>query len=584
MTRSAPHHPEPRPDRALAVLALLVAGACGRAAAPAAEWSAARGDGYEVELGTVEPLRDAYLTRWYGRESPDRPEAELLGDERWALVSSTPGHFVVQLGASTTPRLLTTAVRRERADGGATLRAEVYFEADGGEPRSLVYAELAGDDDTWQELRAELPAEAGRLRFLARHAHPAMAEQPGLPVAWGAPLVAPAGRAADPDLPDVVLLSIDTLRAADFAEDAPRLHALVARGAYWPQAVAPSNWTLPAYASLLTGLDAGAHGAGRADFAAAPGARPDYTALDESARSFVETLRDAGYATCMVHQNPFLEPWSGLSRGFDRYLRVVDDAAAGAEQARAWWESQAHRPRLLVIHRMTPHLPYAAAGREGVGPLPDNPLEALDYRDFLAGDHELAERRAFFDLDAAARDAVRAHYRAEVGLTDRSVSAWLEPLLEEGWRAPQGLLYAFHADHGEELWEDGGFEHGHSFTDAVVRVPLGIVWPGHLPATRSERPVPVRLLGLEIVHLLGLDDRRLPDGCLLHALPEEARTSHPLYRAASGGRVYSADGSHVDLLFTLQGSGGRAPGLRDEVARRLAELGYAGRDEDARER
>ena len=33
------------------------------------------------------------------------------------------------------------------------------------------------------------------------------------------------------------------------------------------------------------------------------------------------------------------------------------------------------------------------------------------------------------------------------------------------------------ADHGEELWEHGGFLHGHSLYDELLRVPLVVVPP-----------------------------------------------------------------------------------------------------------
>jgi hypothetical protein len=482
-------------------------------------------------------------------------------------------------------RVFTAGTRRAAADGGPTLRAELFFEDASGALHSLVAAELPGDDDRWRELRAEVPAEAGRLHLLARHASSALAGDAGARVVWGAPRVRSAARPSD--RPDIVLLTVDTLRAgADFEEMAPQLRTLLERGIYWPRAVAPSNWTLPAYASLLTGLDAGEHGAGRADFPAEPGKRPDYTALHADMRTVVEALQDAGWATCMVHQNPFLEPWSGMSRGFERYLRVVDDPAAGADATRAWWQAQAHRPRLLVVHLMTPHLPYDAAGKEGVEALPVNPLEALAYQEFLAGDHSVEERRAFFDFPEDARAAVRQHYRAEVGRVDRAVSDWLLPLVETGFASPQGLLFALHADHGEELWEDGGFEHGHSFDDSVIRVPLGLVWPERLEPEVRDEPAAAHLLGVELLHLLGVEDslsdrqgladRGVLDRCLLHDPPDEVNTSHPLYRATRGGRVFPRDAPPRDLPFTRRGSGGPVPSLRADVARRLAELGYAG--------
>ena len=122
--------------------------------------------------------------------------------------------------------------------------------------------ELAPEDDRWQALAAELPTEAGDLWLVARHSHPGLASQPGARVSWGSPVVAPARR---PDLPDLILITVDTLRA-DAIEHMPFVKQLYAAGEWAGQPLAPSNWTLPSFASLWTGLNADEHGAGRGAF------------------------------------------------------------------------------------------------------------------------------------------------------------------------------------------------------------------------------------------------------------------------------------------------------------------------------
>jgi arylsulfatase A-like enzyme len=45
-------------------------------------------------------------------------------------------------------------------------------------------------------------------------------------------------------------------------------------------------------------------------------------------------------------------------------------------------------------------------------------------------------------------------------------------------------MIIFTSDHGEEFWEHGGFEHGHTLHRELLEVPLIIKWPGVLPAGR----------------------------------------------------------------------------------------------------
>lgn len=524
----------------------------------------------------MRPGRDAWLTKWYGRAA-DAAAPEVLGDDRPSLLVSTPSRLRVNLAAADGPRLFRGAVRRERPGTDPTLRAEVFWQSPGADPRSLAAVELSPDEERWQTIEAELPMEAGELWLIARHAHPGLATQSGARLAWGSPVVAPL---QPPRLPDIIFITIDTLRA-DAIAHMPYLRQLFAPGEWAGSAVAPSNWTLPSFASLWTGLEADQHGAGRGSFSTTPQPGNEsraFTALN-MVRTFPEALRDAGWATACVHQNPFLEPWTGLPRGFDSWIRTADGVQANRAPAAAWWQANAHRPRLLVLHWMSPHLPYGA-------PDSGNPLDALDWPAFLGTDHTPEERRAFFHLDEEQRAEVRRRYYAQAAELDAELAAWLPGILASA-RRPVVLLYS---DHGEELWDAESFEHGHSFDDSVVRVPAGISGVGVTTARLLRSPLPAGQLGVHLLHRLGQSDakiaaalrstgRGLPACGFAPDCPAwqgSSRSTSSLYRSEHGGVQVDADGTRRTLPFRGAGSGGVAPILDPETIRRLAELGYAG--------
>jgi len=66
---------------------------------------------------------------------------------------------------------------------------------------------------------------------------------------------------------NVVLISIDTLRADHLGAygyertTSPNIDALAAEGVLFENAVSPSSWTLPAHATLLSGVSPYRHGA-----------------------------------------------------------------------------------------------------------------------------------------------------------------------------------------------------------------------------------------------------------------------------------------------------------------------------------
>jgi hypothetical protein len=88
----------------------------------------------------------------------------------------------------------------------------------------------------------------------------------------------------------------------------------------------------------------------------------------------------------------------------------------------------------------------------------------------------------------AAWDHVRALYDGEITFTDREVGKLLDGLDERG--LSENTLVVFVSDHGEKFYEHGGFGHGHTMYDELLKVPLIFSLPGEIsPGTRISRQV-----------------------------------------------------------------------------------------------
>ncbi len=531
----------------------------------------------ETVVGSVQHGESEHLTPWHALEVQRlRSNApEVLGDYRDSLLASTPSHFLAKLEASPQPRVLKTAVRRHLGHADTPLHCEVFWN-DGVELRSLAQWKWDAAPKTvseeWRPIQLKVPAEAGRLEFVSRNPVPGSKPSNDYPVAWQAPWVGsldierastvgdttPVSTAAA--MPDVILLSVDTFRA-DALEYAPELKAFLQRGQLWTNAVSPSNWTLPSYASLFTGREPTEHGAGRGSFA------PDATGVVEERNltpiyanqmTLAQVFRQHGYATAMIHQSPMLESWTGFAHGFEQYLRLNDQTEVALSHAQTWWQQNQGRPRFLVLQLMAPHLPYR------YGPEPD-PLDSLDLVSFFLEDHTVEERKQFFDLSATDRDVVRQRYYEEVRRMDRELGPWLRQMV------PTDGVLAFHSDHGEEFWEAGSFEHGHSFNDAVIRVPIALVAPNRVAPKQSDSHVPAHGIGGSLLAAIGLND---PWPLRLEPASQGVTSSMPFYRALSGGRriggVYAGE-----IPFRPQlNSGGAQAAISSDKMRMLEELGY----------
>jgi arylsulfatase A-like enzyme len=82
-------------------------------------------------------------------------------------------------------------------------------------------------------------------------------------------------------------------------------------------------------------------------------------------------------------------------------------------------------------------------------------------------------------LRPADKQAVVGLYDGEIRYVDEYVGKVLARLDELGLR--ENTLLALTADHGDEFWEHGGYQHGHSLFNELVHVPLILRGPGLAP-------------------------------------------------------------------------------------------------------
>jgi arylsulfatase A-like enzyme/Tfp pilus assembly protein PilF len=379
------------------------------------------------------------------------------------------------------------------------------------------------------------------------------------------------GSAAPASRPSILLVTLDTTRADAIGPEArdvetPAFDALAARGARFRRAYAPVPETLPAHASLMTGLYPAGHGVHENARALAP-AHP----------VLAERLREAGYRTAAFVSAFVLARRFGLARGFEVYDdalppgRSERTAAKTNERALAYLARPAAGPLFLWVHYFDPHAPYT----------PPEPFRS--------------------------RHAARP-YLGEVAAMDAEL-ARLVQAFERSAPAPSAIVVV--ADHGEGLGDHGESQHGNLAYDPTMRVPLLLLGPGVGVAVRDD-PVSTRRVFHTVLAWAGLGG----EGSLLAAGKEEVVLGEAMKpflaygwqpqvmavegatKAISAGRLEAYDvvadpGEARDLAATaalsralrdalreypVPGPGGApaAAALGEEDRRRLASLGYVG--------
>jgi arylsulfatase A-like enzyme len=174
----------------------------------------------------------------------------------------------------------------------------------------------------------------------------------------------------------------------------------------------------------------------------------------------------------------------GFRQGFDRMrqlLRGPEHSAAGVNLQLFRWLDEAagdERPFFAYLHVVEPHSPYVPAEpwRSRFAP---EVAPALGSRDGLR-EVQLAGGAP----SQAVRDDLRALYDAEVAEVDAAFGALRDGLARRGlWERTVVVVLA---DHGEEFFEHGGWEHGATLHGESIDIPLLVRVPGTGAGRRVE--------------------------------------------------------------------------------------------------
>jgi len=262
---------------------------------------------------------------------------------------------------------------------------------------------------------------------------------------------APTGSSSPPD---IVLISVDTLRAdaLGYAGNprarTPQIDRLAREGRVFTRAHSHNVMTLPSHANILTGRFPFEHGIRDNEGFRLAAETPTLATL----------LRANGYATCAVIGAFPLDARFGLDRGFDLYdekypqgandydFRVAERPASEVVPvARHWWADNASRRRFLFVHIYDCHSPHI--------PPP-----------------------------SFAAQFASEPYLGEVAGVDEA----LGPLFDDVRASGRPTLLVFTSDHGEALGDHGEETHGLFAYEATLHVPLILWGPGLVSPGRDD--------------------------------------------------------------------------------------------------
>ena len=335
-------------------------------------------------------------------------------------------------------------------------------------------------------LRADLSRFAGRDRELVLETRAFEKDGDLFRAYWGAPAISVDPKFAVKKEPLVIVYLVDTLRADHTTpygygrNTTPELLKFAKDAVLFEAGIAHSSWTKPSVASLMTSRLPSRH---RAVQLRDP--------LDSGQVTLAEMLGSRGFSTGAVIANSVVYAAdSNFHQGFDvfaglhgeegRRSKMVDTRLL-VDKALDFLDSRRGLPRFLYVHTMDPHVPYS----------PPAPFDTMFEPVAVFPDHPGIDPRTDYK-EPLDRERLIAQYDGDIAYGDQQFGRFIDELKKRGVYDDAVILFV--SDHGEEFLDHGGWLHGRSVFDELVRVPMIVKFQG------------ARGAGLRVKQMVALSD------------------------------------------------------------------------------
>lgn len=285
---------------------------------------------------------------------------------------------------------------------------------------------------------------------------------------------------------NIVLISVDTLRAdrvgvLGYSRDTtPAIDKLAEKSYVFTQAISVAPWTLPSHMSWFTGVYPSEHKVLN-KYTVIESGEEEITNLENVSpgmKTLADILKQYGYRTGGFTGGAGVHRQFGFDKGFDIYADDKDFGGFSDSIPRAldWIKENKDEKLFVFLHGYNIHGQYVPDGGY------DYRFVDFEYTGDLTGSKEeqkeLREKGISRGQIFLTKEDVRflsALYDEKVQKADEQFARFIEEYKKLG--LINKTIFIITSDHGEELYEHGRIDHGHSLYEELVRIPLIISTP-----------------------------------------------------------------------------------------------------------
>ena len=346
-----------------------------------------------------------------------------------------------------------------------------------------------------------------------------------------------------PKSPNVLIIIVDTLRADHLSpygysrDTSPYLTQLAQQGVLFENAIAPSSWTLPSHASMLTGLlPRESHVQGDKDILS--GSLPNlgdamrkrgYRTAAFSANYQLFT-RDHGFIHCFSHFEEYEQSIGGILEKVPLSKLILSALSRVTLGEKFAYFGEKNAPTVETVDNNA--LGYMEKGQRpffvvlNYFDLHEATLPPDRYLHMFTSDPKARKQNMYFPEKCTAYDVKPPCdperpqfidvYDGSIRYVDQSIQNLLYQLKERG--ILDNTIVVFTSDHGQEFGDHGIYGHGKSLYRQVIHVPLVFFKPGLVPSSvRVATPVSTTDLSATILDMTAPGENQADTGSLLRA-------------------------------------------------------------------
>lgn len=312
---------------------------------------------------------------------------------------------------------------------------------------------------------------------------------------------------------NVLLIVIDTLRADHLGvygypkKTSPFVDEFSGSSFIFTNNISVAPWTLPSMMSILTGMYPQDHRITNKYLLVED--KEEISNLKTHSPQVVtisEILKENGIRTAAFTGGAGVDSQFGFEAGFDKYFDDInfggfDDTIPLAIE---WLKENNNEQFFLMLHGYDVHGQYIS--EKGY----DYRFLDFEYNGELDGSKEEQKELREEGITRGKIFLSNQDVRFLISLYDEKISKADERLRNffiefEKLGVSENTIVIITSDHGEEFYEHGRIDHGHSLYEELVRVPLLIKFPGQYQGSRIDQQVGSIDIMPTILEILGIN-------------------------------------------------------------------------------